>query len=78
MSDTPNWYVDRLLQRLDELIRELTAVDSGVAKISDDTWAIYGVIAVDGDVILAEFGSYDEARAVFDRLPAGSQGDTTL
>jgi hypothetical protein len=29
-------------------------------------------------VILAEFGSYDEARAVLDQLPAGAPDDTAI
>jgi hypothetical protein len=36
------------------------------------------VIPVDGDVVLAEFDSYEEARSVLDQLPAGWHGDTGL
>ena len=78
IPDTPTLQPDRPLQHLDALIRAMTAIDSGVAKISDDTWAIYGGIAVDGDVILAEFDSYSEALAVLGRLADGSRRDTTL
>ena len=72
MPDTPDGHANRPLQFLDELVREGPAIAGDVAKISDDIWAIHGVIPVDGDVILAEFGSYDEARSVLDQLPAGS------
>ena len=78
LPDTPDGRADRPLQSLDELIREGAAIVGDVAKISDDIWAIHGVIPVDGDVILAEFGSYDEARSVLDQLPAGSHGNTAL
>ncbi len=74
MTDTPDPHTDRRLQFLDELIRENPAIAGDVAKISDDTWAIRGVIPVDGDVILAEFDSYDEARIVLDQLPRESHG----
>jgi hypothetical protein len=77
MTSPPDPHADRLLQLLDLLIRESPAV-AGVIEVSDDIWAIHGVIPVDGDVILAEFGSYEEARSVLDQLPAGSHGHTPL
>jgi hypothetical protein len=59
----------------EELISVNPAIAGDVAQISADTWAIHGVIPVDGDVILEEFVSYDDARTVLDRLPSGSDGD---
>ena len=56
-------------QALDELIRDNPVVAGDVAKINDDTWAIHGFIPVDGDVIFAEFPTYDEARSVLEHLP---------
>jgi hypothetical protein len=55
---------------LELLISETSAIAGGVARITDDIWAIHGVIPVDGDVILAEFDTYDEARSVLGELPA--------
>jgi hypothetical protein len=78
MSDTPHGYANQPLQFQDELVPERSAIAGDVLKISDDTWAIHGIIPVDGDVILAEFGSYVEARSVLDQLAAGSQGDDAL
>jgi len=51
------------------LVETNAAIVGDVAQISDDTWAIHGVIAVDGAVIMAEFTTYDEARTVLDQLP---------
>jgi len=76
MTDTPDEHADRQLQFLDELIRETPAIVADVAKISDGIWAIHGVIPVDGDVMLAEFDSYDEARSVLDQLSSGAHGNT--
>jgi hypothetical protein len=57
-----------------ELLCELAAAKAPIAgdvvEISEDTWAIHGTIPVDGDVILAEFDSYGEARTALDLLQA--------
>jgi len=76
MPDTPDEHADRQLQLLRELANANAPIAGDVAKISDDIWAIHGVLPVDGDVILAEFGNYDEARIVLDQLPTGSHGNT--
>ena len=46
----------------------------GILEIVPRTWAIHGTIAVDGEVILAEFDSPDAARAVLDSLGAADGG----
>jgi len=73
MTGTPDRHADHRLQFLDELSQP-TTMGGDVTRISDDTWAIYGVIPVDGDVILAEFDSYIEARTTLDQLSGGSNG----
>jgi hypothetical protein len=78
MPYAPDRHSEPQLQFLDQLIPTNPAISGDIAKINDDTWAIHGRIPVDGDVILAEFASYDEARSVLDRLPAGSHGGTAL
>jgi hypothetical protein len=65
MNDTP---ADRQLLFLQELVEEHAAVAADIAAIGAHTWAIHGVIPVDGDVIMAEFDSYAEARVALDRL----------
>jgi hypothetical protein len=76
MTDTPNEHVDGRVQFLDELIRANPPIAGGVLKVGDDTWVIHGIIPVDGDVILAEFCSYREARTVLDELPTGWNSNT--
>jgi hypothetical protein len=61
---------DRQLLFLEELVEEHAAVAGDVVEIDTHTWAIHGSIAVDGDVIMAEFDTQDEARAVLNELAA--------
>jgi len=53
---------------LRELVEEHATLAPDIAEIGTHTWAIHGVIPVDGDVIMAEFSSYGEARVVLDQL----------
>jgi hypothetical protein len=53
-----------------KLIVELGAVvDDQILPVGTDTWAIHGLIAYGGDVLLAEFDSADHAKFVLDRAP---------
>ena len=61
-----------LVHFLTEMIAENATIAGDVAEIGAHTFAIHGTIAVDGDVIMANFGTYEEARTVLDRLPSGS------
>ena len=74
MNDTPGEQPDRQLLFLQELVEEHAAVAGDIAEIGTHTWAIHGFIPVDGDVIMAEFDSYSEARVVLDRLSTDSEG----
>jgi hypothetical protein len=47
-----------------ELIEEHVRVSSDILPIDEHTWAIHGSIAVDGEVILAEFHDTAEAQSV--------------
>ena len=73
MPDRVDEHADPQLQFLRELVDANAPIAGDVARISEDTWAIHGIIPVDGDVILAEFDSYEGARITLDQLPAGSQ-----
>jgi hypothetical protein len=53
-----------------ELIDEHASVSCDIVQIDNHTWAIHGLIAVDGNVILAEFGSPDEARTALEQITA--------
>ena len=41
---------------------ENASIDGDILEISSHTWAIHGEIAVDGEILMAEFDSYDGPR----------------
>jgi hypothetical protein len=55
---------------LNELIEEHATVAGDIAEVGLNTWAIHGVIAMDGEVMMAAFASYEQARIVLDQLSA--------
>jgi hypothetical protein len=59
---------DRRLQLLEQLVDERVPIAGDVVEVSVGVWAIHGSIAVDGEVILAEFSLLDEARSVLAQL----------
>jgi hypothetical protein len=69
MNDTSSRSEDGL-RIIEVLIDEHVRVDCNLIPIDDRTWAIHGSIAVDGNVILAEFDSKDEAEAALERIAA--------
>jgi hypothetical protein len=69
---------DRIEQQA-ELVAEFLAahveIAGDLAEIGAGVWAIHGHIPVDGEVILAEFDSFEQAHMALDRLPPKEQGD---
>ena len=59
---------DRQLVFLEELVEEHATIAGDVVEIDTHTWAIHGSIAVDGDVIMAEFDTEEHARTVLGEL----------
>jgi hypothetical protein len=59
---------DERLRFIEELVDEQATVAGDVLEIDDQTWAIHGSIAMDGDVIMAEFAREQDALAVLDAL----------
>ena len=59
---------DRQLAFLLGLLEENALIDGDVLEISNDTWAIHGVVPVDGEILMAEFGSFAEAAYVLDQV----------
>lgn len=53
---------------LEELVEERATIAGDVIEIDTHTWAIHGFIAVDGDVIMAEFDTEEHARTVLGEL----------
>ena len=43
-------------------------IDDDVIEIDEHTWAIHGVVPVDGDVLLEEFATPEKAWAALDAL----------
>jgi hypothetical protein len=64
MDHTPGDRPDRELVFLQELT--LARIAGDVVEVARGTWAIYGDIPVDRDVIMAEFATYDDARTALD------------
>ena len=56
------------LEFLRELLKENASIGGDVLEIAKGTWAIHGVIPVDGEVLMAEFETYDEAILVLHEL----------
>jgi hypothetical protein len=69
MTTTPDPQTDSALRFLRQLAGAHARIAGDVVQIGEASWAIHGVIAIDGDELLAGFASYDAARVVLDRLP---------
>jgi hypothetical protein len=57
------------LEFLEELVEENAWIAGDVLQVTHNLWAIHGWIPVDGDVLMAEFDSYDQATHTLERLP---------
>ena len=60
---------DPQLPFLEELVHEHAAIAGDVIEIGAHTWAIHGSIAVDGDVIMAEYDTEEHARIALGEVP---------
>jgi hypothetical protein len=72
MPEPPAENPDRQLELLLELARANDRIAGDLSQLGDGLWAIHGTIPVDGDVIMAEFGSVDAARTVLGQVPNGT------
>jgi hypothetical protein len=61
-------------QIIEYLIQVHARVARDVVQIAPSTWAIHGPIAVDGEVIMAEFNSRDAADVAIDQLWLAEHG----
>jgi hypothetical protein len=68
MTDEPRAQMDRGQRVIDELIAERVRFHYDLVPIDAQTWAIHGSIVVDGEVILAEFASRDDAWTALEQL----------
>lgn len=72
MYESPRTFIDTQ-QRVLRLVLDERVLVSGLVPIDDRTWAIYGSIPVDGQVILAEFGDRADAESVLEQIDAADQ-----
>ena len=73
-GDATNEGDHRQLVFLEELVEEHATIAGDVIEIDTHTWAIHGSIAVDGDVIMAEFDTEEHARTVLGELSDEEHG----
>ena len=59
---------DGQLRFLQDLVEEHASIAGDVVQVGDHLWAIHGFIAVDGDVLMAEFETREQATLVLDQL----------
>ena len=60
---------DGQLEVLREMMEEGASIDGDVLEIAKDTWVVHGVVGYDGEVPIALFATYDEAKHVLDQVP---------
>jgi hypothetical protein len=72
MNDPRTERPDPQLVFLRELLGELVIVAGDVVEVGLDTWAIHGSIPVDGEVIMAEYHTHEQARRALGQLTATS------
>jgi hypothetical protein len=60
--------LEERLRFIEQLVDERATVAGDVLEIDERTWAIHGSIAMDGEVIMAEFTREQDAVEVLDEL----------
>ncbi len=76
MQDPHHELSDPDQQIIETLIDEHIHVSYDVVPIDDETWAIHASIAVDGEVIVAEFHDRADAETALKQLSAAEHGTT--
>jgi hypothetical protein len=64
------------MRMVEALIDEHFPFDRDVIRIESDTWAIHGPIPVNGNVILAEFETREDAEVALELLWTAEQRTT--
>jgi hypothetical protein len=78
MNDPRGIEPNRQLQSLGELLEEHASLDSDVLEIRADIWALHGVFPFAGQVLMAQFPTYDEAKHVLDWFRGGTRPTSDL
>jgi hypothetical protein len=76
-NDAHGEQADRGQRIVEALIDEHVRFHYDVIPIDHQTWAIHGSIVVDGEVILAEFATQDDARSALEHLSRAENGTAT-
>ena len=69
MNDPRADQSEHQLEFLEVLVEENASIAGDVVQLTEHLWAIHGFIPVDGDVLMAEFESYEAATTVLEQLP---------
>ncbi len=59
---------DAQLNFLAALVEAHTSIAGDILQLGDRTWALHGTIPLDGNVLVAEFETFEEARATLTQL----------
>ena len=73
MHIPPDEQSERQLEVLREIEHEDGWIDGDVLEIAADKWVIHGVIPYEGEVELAVFETYEEAKLVLDEVPEATR-----
>jgi hypothetical protein len=65
---------DPQLTFLEELVEEHVSIAGDILELDAHTWAIHGSIAVDGEVIMAEYDTEEQARTILDEVSTMERG----
>ena len=71
MDPMPGLQPERQLEFLRDLEEENAWIARDILPMGEGLWGIHGNIAVDGEVLMGEFQSYEDARRIRDELDAG-------
>ena len=66
LCDDPS---DGQLEVLREFVEEGASIDGDVLEIAKDTWVVHGVVGYDGEIPIAVFDTYAEAKHILDQVP---------
>ena len=61
--------LDDQLQVLREFAEDGVSIDGDVLQLTKDTWVVHGFVGYDGEIPIAVFDTYDEAKHVRDQIP---------
>ena len=69
MNEQCDNHSDGQLRVLREFVEEGASIDGDVLEIATDTWVVHGVVGYDGEIPMAVFDTYNEAKHVLDQVP---------